>query len=466
MVFDKIFFLASLLCTASAVPRGFIGDDSSVVNHTTRSDSTVFPNSTLNSGIVQEENANETLENSIRITNGVPVEDANEYPFVVDLSHDAQDISASRFCTGTLIKENVVLTAAHCILNSNENRLSKGIFATIGRTNLNNTHDDNAKAKTFRATVGCVHPEYESIGSPSDVALLLLDGRSSAKSAELGNHSVEVGTETWVVGYGIQNFGTIERVGESIAVFSQRLQKTVLRVEERSFCNSQSGDLKTPPGMLCTSGKEPGSSACRGDSGGGLFTVSPENSTDRIQVGIVSYGDSQCFSQESGVFTDVAAVRPWIEREVKRLESLYKQTAVRLVMQQDPISELEKGNVVLRTYYGEDDTYAIKGYMYMLYTDDETYNAQLAKVVRKYVTNPSFKSKTQARFTVCSATGSDTEIDIYLSGDSQHKIRGTVSPCMGMASAVNNSYLEASEIRVSGDRTGNALRFTVSNTLM
>lgn len=53
------------------------------------------------------------LSPSARVIHGTPVESKDEYQFVVDLAKDPEHISTSRFCTGTLIKANIVLTAAH-----------------------------------------------------------------------------------------------------------------------------------------------------------------------------------------------------------------------------------------------------------------------------------------------------------------------------------------------------------------
>ena len=127
------------------------------------------------------------------------------------------------------------------------------------------------------------------------------------------------------------------------------------------------------------------------DSGGGLFRVSPANSAEKTQVQIVSYGDAQCFSAESGVFTDVAAVHPWIDREVKRLQSLCEEPPACAVLRVSRLYLLGESSVV-RAFYGADDTYAVKGFMCMLCTVEESYNAQLVRMMRRILDNPSFNS--------------------------------------------------------------------------
>lgn len=256
---------------------------------------------------------------AVRVINGDPVTDKQEYEFVVDLSTNPDKVSTTRFCTGTLLRPNIVLTAAHCALNHGET--GPGTFATVGRINLKDSHVDNNDSQTFHCDAGLVHPSYAGLGSPADVALLLLDGTSSKQLVRLSHTTPRRHTQAWIVGYGIQVFGTVEETGEAVEVMPSRLQKTALRIERRHFCDIP-GAIQTSKGMLCTAGIHPGSSACRGDSGGGLFM---EEENRKVQVGIVSYGDAMCRSKDSGVFTDIAAVYDWIQAAADQLQDIANQ---------------------------------------------------------------------------------------------------------------------------------------------
>ncbi|PXF49523.1 Trypsin-like protease [Gracilariopsis chorda] len=261
-------------------------------------------------------------QSSARVVHGVPVTDKNEYPFVVDLSQHEVAISSTRFCTGTLITPEIVLTAAHCVLNEG---YTSPVYATVGRIELEDKHSNNKHAQTFRTIASMAHPDYAGIGSPNDIAIMLLNQTSDAPTVSLAETSPEKDDVAWVVGYGIQMLGTVEQSAQPIEVLSGRLQKTALRIQERAYCDVPGGQLKTPEGMLCTSGVKEGSSACRGDSGGGLF-LQLQGETNRepetIQVGVVSYGDSKCASEESGVFTDVASNVEWVAKSVKKLRKV------------------------------------------------------------------------------------------------------------------------------------------------
>ena len=269
-------------------------------------------------------------KSSLRVINGVPVIHKNEYPFVVDLHMDEYAISSSRFCTGTLIAKDLVLTAAHCVLNV---AAVRPVFATIGRIELQDDHQDNENAKTFRTIASIAHPSYDGIGSPNDVALILLNDTSNVPIVKLAQTTPDINQQAWVVGYGIKAIGTAETTGRPIEVLSRRLQKTALRIMHNSFCDQPGSGLKTASGLLCTAGVKEGSSACKGDSGGGLFLHHTNHNTTKendhnddiftMQVGIVSYGDSQCASEDGGVFTDVSSVTDWISAASSKLKKAF-----------------------------------------------------------------------------------------------------------------------------------------------
>lgn len=263
---------------------------------------------------------------STRVINGQPVTDKNEYPFIVDLSTNNVAISSTRFCTGTLIDSDVILTAAHCVLNDG---YQTPVYATIGRIELSDDHKDNEKAETFRAIASIVHPKYQGIGSPNDAAVMLLDGKSHAPKVQLAIKSPTENEKAWVVGYGVQKLGTAAGTAQSVEVLSGRLQKTVLKVKAPMFCSKPESGLLTPVGMICTAGVKEGSSACHGDSGGGLFSNHSLVSR-RKQIGIVSYGDSHCASEDSGVFTDISSVREWIKTSAKKLQEAFRPVEIKM----------------------------------------------------------------------------------------------------------------------------------------
>lgn len=187
----------------------------------------------------------------------------------------------------------------------------------------------NANASTFRVVASIVHDQYQGLGSENDVAVLLLNqSLQDVKTANLAASTPRLGDSVWVVGYGVRVIGTVEETERNVQVLAGNLQKTQLRIRENPFCDIPRAGFVTAKGMLCTQGVKQGSSACMGDSGGGLFKHLPNG--EKEQVGIVSYGDSRCMAEDAGVFTDVATVKNWIHAAIKRLEGLLHPIKVHL----------------------------------------------------------------------------------------------------------------------------------------
>lgn len=403
------------------------------------------------------------LTTATHVIRGTPVTAPDAYPYIVDLSTSPTAVSSTRFCGGSLIAPDIVLTAGHCVVavlsgevaadaaaadggasggdgdngrgeapssgggggggggDADDARSPDGhaagggpqpevrIYAVIGRHQLADDGEPREQADTveggpsvrpaatsaadaaaeeaslppplrprrggatappsqpIRVLAAAVHPAYTGLGSPGDVAVLLLERPSAARPVALAAAAPPTGTPATVVGFGVKALGTLEGVGVNVAVLPRRLQATTLTVAERSFCeppgaagdsdsgggggsggdgndngNGGDGDRDTaggrlPPGVLCTKPVVAGASACSGDSGSAL--VAPAAVTagtaarggrwgggrgdDRpdVLVGVVSFGDAACAARDAGVFTDVAAVRGWIEAGVVKLHA-------------------------------------------------------------------------------------------------------------------------------------------------
>lgn len=367
-----------------------------------------------------------------RVVNGEPVTNKNDFPFVVDLSSHEVAISSSRFCTGTLVKPNVVLTAAHCVLNDG---YSTPVFATVGRIELDDEHEDNLEAETFRTIASIVHPGYAGLGSPNDVALLLLNGSSSGSPVSLASATPKENMKTWVVGYGIQKIGTLEEAGQSVEIMSGRLQKTALRIRDKSFCDIPGAGLRTQDGMLCTEGIQQGSSACKGDSGGGLFLQQKDSATGKTkQVGVVSYGDSQCMSEDSGVFTDVASCKDWVESSTARLNNAFHPAEIQL----DDHSE----SSLVRQGLGATTE---RKYSFLL-PGSKRYEA-----VKFYRIRTNFKKKMKVKVSLCNAPGSSVA-RLVMTNDVNVRVSSENKSCHGRGGSIL-SFASKQDIHVVGVST-------------
>lgn len=106
-------------------------------------------------------------------------------------------------CTGTLIAPNVMLTAAHCV----KGKYPDEVFVSFGQ----DIQEDNwvIDVKDIQ-----VHPRYApiagtAVGSPHDVALVILSVDVLRIPADLPNSPIRKGQDIRLEGYGTQEDSTI-----------------------------------------------------------------------------------------------------------------------------------------------------------------------------------------------------------------------------------------------------------------
>ena len=197
-----------------------------------------------------------------------------------------EDADGFQFCGGTVIREDYVLTAAHCVIN----RSPGSLRVVVGRTDLR-----TGAGKIVRVDDIWIHPKYEEVALGVDLALLTLRTKITTGSLRLAvpkDHLDQIGDLRSVYGWGRT---------EDHPTGSPRLRTTQLRLDELEACEPFTSPDESPRQRLCApppgNGEE---SICPGDSGGPLAT------RHRL-IGVVSSGNKFCDSQfPLSVFTRVS----------------------------------------------------------------------------------------------------------------------------------------------------------------
>jgi hypothetical protein len=193
---------------------------------------------------------------------GAPAVDANAYRSEVMILSGRGNL-----CTGIVIKQDIVLTAAHCI----EPGLSYKFYEL----------DAERKPVFYDVAKTVLHPQFskatfDANRATPDLALVKAAGQLPAKflPATLANARarIAVGERFAIVGYGV----TAPRDNRSAAV----LRRADL------IATGQPGNLQLRLFDPATKGETSGLGACTGDSGGPVYE---ERDGQRLVYGVISW---------------------------------------------------------------------------------------------------------------------------------------------------------------------------------
>ncbi|XP_077197076.1 ovochymase-1 [Paroedura picta] len=176
-------------------------------------------------------------------------------------------LGLSHFCGGSLIREDLVVTAAHCVANL-DLELVKNLIVTVGEYDLRRVDQGEQHIPVSKISI---HPAFGRFGDVhSDIALLHLKYRikygHDVQPICLPHkgETFEEGMLCVVSGWG--------KVSEDGAL-SNILQEVALPILGSRFCSELLEALDLPPmgsSLLCAGFPDGRKDACQGDSGGPL----------------------------------------------------------------------------------------------------------------------------------------------------------------------------------------------------
>lgn len=215
-------------------------------------------------------------------------------------------------CSGTVVSSNVVLTAAHCVLDEELGvlRSPAGFRVVTG-----NVEWEASERVVSTVSAVAVHPEYAPSGEDAhwaDAAVLQLSRPIAAPPVKLA------GSEVWAPGTGAQIAGW-GKLNPAQAGPSAALHYGGTAVQSAAYCGSKASHFHAG-GQLCVLDAAATDSACSGDSGGPLLIVNPGTSGEPLEIGIASYVVSEsCAPTSPQYFTRADLVAPWVGAEIATL---------------------------------------------------------------------------------------------------------------------------------------------------
>mmetsp|Transcript_30119 Transcript_30119/g.45445 ORF Transcript_30119/g.45445 Transcript_30119/m.45445 type:complete len:445 (-) Transcript_30119:239-1573(-) len=219
-----------------------------------------------------------------------------KFPYVASLV----SASGAHQCGGSLIANDIVLSAAHCY--------SAFRKVELGRYNID---DEDEEFESYSVREKVRHPLYGSnSGSESfDLMLIKLDGVSSLPSVRLnddaGAPNVD-GASLVVAGWGdVDPRAYVQELADE-------LREVEVKYVPNDECAEAYGSNLITDDMMCAADIDEDS--CQGDSGGPLIVhaYGDDDPSNDVQVGVVSWGTGCADPNYPGVYARVGEEYDWI----------------------------------------------------------------------------------------------------------------------------------------------------------
>jgi len=231
----------------------------------------------------------------------------NSWPWQIAIFKFAWFSGFRHWCGGSLIGDQWILTAAHCVYTD---PYASKFKIKLGVHNKQNDREEGEVVSAISAIY--VHPNYDQISTSYDVALLKLskpisysDSISPICLPRQNEPLPKPGTTVVVTGWGLLKTGGSE---------SATLQEVAVPVVSTAQCNQAYPDAIRETVMFCAGPLNGGKDSCNGDSGGPLAHYDQTNQSWK-QLGIVSWGDQVCAkANKPGVYSKVSAYIDWIRK--------------------------------------------------------------------------------------------------------------------------------------------------------
>lgn len=236
---------------------------------------------------------------------------SERYPYFVSIF---TTVNGEKYhtCGGTLIHDDIVMTAAHCANHAHNVRVGAYQPPSSAENGGDIYHDTRVIEKIehpdyFRDSRERLHNDFMLLKLAEPVTdSRILRYKMNLNRVKKVDRRLGSGDHVTTIGLGRVNPG-----GNT----AKTLREVELDFRTNEQCSIYFGDM--PNEMMCA--KSAGRDACEGDSGGPLI-VKGDSPEEDMQVGIVSWG-SGCANNFPGVYSRVAEAKEWIDDTVCKMSS-------------------------------------------------------------------------------------------------------------------------------------------------
>lgn len=220
------------------------------------------------------------------------------HPWIVSLQ-----MGSSHFCGGTIVAEDVVVTAAHCVADGSPSKIVAGAH----------NHNSPSGVQSSSPSRITMHPQYNPQTTMNDIAVIKLatpfkfNDKVMPACLPSAGEQVPDNTQGTVAGWGLTREGGFDT--------SDVLMQVGVPTISQSTCASQyrsQGIAIDGKAMLCAGFNQGGKDSCQGDSGG-PFVFKNSKGTYTLQ-GVVSFGIGCARAGAPGVYARVSNYLSFIEQ--------------------------------------------------------------------------------------------------------------------------------------------------------